>query len=94
MKSFTIAVGLLVATQAMQVTWEEEEDVVVCLDGPVACELDEDGNDAFCAEDEGCFIMADFGSKCVDLEVAQCSTICPDDMVLDPLRWCECISRE
>lgn len=63
-------------------------DEVDC-DKNVACE-----NDQECMKGYACFTGSNGTSYCDDIARYQCRKGCPDGEVLDPLRYCECISIE
>ena len=65
----------------------------VCKNGPVPCGTDEDGADINCKEGYACYNSTGF-SLCDDVAQWQCHKNCPDGKVLDPLRYCTCITQE
>ena len=63
------------------------EVMVDCANGPINC-----GGDGECMTGYACFTSSTGHSVCDDVARYQCLKDCPDGEVLNPLRYCTCIS--
>lgn len=77
--------------------WTHWDDMMAteinCQHGPATCGSDEDGNDVNCMDGYAC-LRTVFGDKCDDVARYQCSKDCGEGNVLNPLRYCTCITVE
>ena len=92
MRSFLFVVG--VASAHYSEWWTKNAEMMesmACANGPVAC----GGADIHCMAGYACLTTSAGNKICDDVARYQCKkTTCTDDKVLNPLRYCDCITKE
>ena len=94
MRSFLFVVG--VASAHYSEWWTKNAEMMeamACANGPVACGTDDEGAAIHCMAGYACLTTSAGNKLCDDVARYQCNqSKCADDLVLNPLRYCDCIT--
>ena len=98
-KKFMLAL-VSTATAISKSPWVTDFDSmlesVVCRDGPKNCGANNKFLEAeYCGAGQGCYNVEILNyERCTSVFAFQCVKECDEGQVLNPLRYCECISEE